>query len=326
MHEETVYPARVTSPRRHHVLGPLIAVGFLLVTVAACGIRVGQPPAVIPTADSLQEQRQTAAIALERVLLAAESTTGEIPSGLKQVAENYLEHLGGVWLPPARDTDPTPVSPALDHDNSNLQSVIENAATVMLELVATAPPANAEAYASMWLSLKSAGVALAGGPAASCTIPCGAGIIPPVVGELEEPATGHNGALTETVREHAPELIAVYDALGYAEEIRAARASLEDRDPLAAGAAALRSAADVLAGPTAGTPADLRLSAYLVDVEELPATIQAYAEGAVRGWLATVAAAAPADLPAASAALWHTYESTNPGHRIEAWPGFEETN
>lgn len=326
LHEETVYPARVSNPRRLRTFSQVAAAtAAVVLTVSGCGVRVGQPPSPIPTPDAVESHRQSAAVAMERILLAADAAPGKVPDGLVPVVTEYLDDLGGVWIPPGRDDNPFPASPALAQDNSDLAGVLAEAGDLMLTLANSGD--NPAAYTSMWLSLYTAQMRIEGDQVRGCTIPCGDGIIPTVFAIAREQGENHDlVGLLDLLHESAPDLIAAYDALGYLEEVRAARGNNDVRDALEPGATVLREFADFLAGSAAGSDADPRLNAYQFNPDDIEASIRGYIDEALDGWLAVLTAAAAAgDVRAATAAksaVWFTYGSTNPDLQIELWPGF----
>lgn len=297
-------PSTIMRNSRPARIGRTISALTTALVIAGCGVRVGQPPVPIPIPDADEAQRQHIAVALEQVLLAADVASkeeGDAADRLSVVLEAYLEDLGGVWLPPPREEDPEPSSPALADPPATLAEAAELSAGELAEALPQAPEVQRGALVSMWLTLRTAQATFGAEPAADCELPCGEAMIPPI----------------DPVPESG-ELAAIYDALGYLQEIRAARAGTDARDDDAAGARALRLFAEELSGTLSGTDADLRQGAYPVDPDDLSGSSQTYLEAALEQWLVL---AADAGDPEFLEALWHTSMVVNPGHEISPWPG-----
>lgn len=308
----------------------LLAVTAIAVALSGCGIRVGTPPAAIPSADPAEALRQEAAIALEKVARTAQSlagaASGDDLTALIEVTTTYAEDLGGVWLPPPREEDPSPTSPAAapvgDVDERELLDVVNEAADDLLTIAADAEAPEPAALISMWLSLHTAAVMLSADLDVECPSPCGSGMLPPALREAV--ATGDVPAdadlLLDAVPAQAPDLIGIYDAAGYVQEVRAARSSGEGRDAALDRARDLRRFADLLAGDSAGTPDDTRLSAYDLDLADLPASARRYAQAAAEHWLALYPHAPGEARERLIEALWYAYASARPELRVELWP------
>lgn len=312
---------RLSGPARS-----VAALAVATVVLAGCGIRIGGPPAPIPSPDEIQTWRQDAAIAVERVIHAAEGeqggAEGDVVGDLVEASTEYLDDLGGVWLPPPRDEDPSPISPAHDQVR-DLAAALEESSTQILSLARSGPDDSAAALVSMWLTWHTAAVLLADERGTACPQPCGSGIVPPTL--YEEATSGEltsgEEALREAVAPQSPDLIGVYDALGYIEEVRAARAPADSRDDIAARARELRHLADLLAGESAGTDVDTRLSAYEINLDDLEGSVQKYATAAVEQWLTLVPRLPPGAQTPALEGLWHAYSSAEASLEVELWPG-----
>lgn len=273
----------------------------LTLVLGGCGVRVAQPPAPIPTPDVAEQQRQTIAVALERAILAAEAHegSGDDFDRLSVILQGYLEEIGGVWLPPPRDDDPDPQSPAGENLPPTTAVAAQEAAARLADALPKVPEDQREAVVSMWLTLRTAEAALTNEPGPACDLPCGETMIPSALPE--------SGKLAQ-----------VYDALGYLEQVRAARADGEERDRIAAGARALRLFAEEVAGDLSGAEQDTRAAAYPIDPDDLPGSATHYLEAAQREVL--ILAAASPDL---LEPLWEISVLINPSHDLKPWPGLD---
>lgn len=297
-------PSTVMRSSRSARIGRAVLATASALLIVGCGIRVGQPPAPVPTPEALEVDRQHIAVALERVLLAADPGGSAEPGPAERlgvVLEGYLEAMGGVWLPPPRDEDPQPSSPALEDLPPTLAEAAEVSAAELADALPHAPTEQRAALVSMWLTLRTAQAASAGETGPDCDLPCGEVMIPPT-GPLPESA----------------ELAAAYDALAYLQEIRAARAGTDTRDRDAGGARDLRLFAEELSGALSGTDSDLRRPAYPLEGDDLGASARTYLETALSQWLVMAAESGRAD---SLEAVWYTSMLINPGHEISPWPG-----
>lgn len=329
------------SPSAQRVL----AVAALTVALVGCNLRVGSPPSPLPTPGAEEVSRQNAAIAVAEVIESAQSAQpAPVLTALADASDVYLDALGGMWVPPPRDEDPSPSAPVdlareqpdgAITDEALLTSVHVNS-DALLELAAQAGTDQAgtdraegdahvgpAALVSMWLTWHTAAAAIAEEADLPCPEPCGSGGLSPVLEEALSPGEPPAAVadLIEAVPLHAPELIGLYDALGYVEQVRAARSGDEDRDALAARARELRRVGNLLAGESAGTDRDPRLSAYPLEVDDLPGTSEQLSGSAAENWLALYP---HLDAPAREVAieiLWFTYTAANPGGEVETWPG-----
>jgi len=286
-----------------------------IIAVGGCGLRIGSPPAPIPTADGPETQRQMVAIALERVTQAAEQDSGTEATDVAEAAQTYLTDLGGVWIPPPRDEEPSPVSPAKSDPASDTVSALHAGLGDIEEALDVVDSAHSEGLVSMWLTLRS-GLSAMENDQHSCQAPC----LDLALGTEPFDPT-ENRDLAQAIAQQAPELVAIYDALGYAQEIRAARSPVgSTQDSRATSAASLRSFADHVAHEGLDDDLDPRQSAYEVDLHDIPATQGELLEHALSAWI-VVAAHAPEARSQALDYLWHTYQALNPELSIEVWPG-----
>lgn len=300
-------------PPRPRLLGVVAAAVLVL---AGCGIRVGTPPAPIPSPDDHEVWRQQVAIAAASVDAAARGAAGASPvlSDLADVSGEYLEQLGGVWLPPPRDEDPSPTVPTFE-TGSSTEEVFATVVRASQEILPLAADEHTEAVVSMWVSWHTAAVLLSEEVAQSCPEPCGA----MTSASLAELFTGLD-EVARLVAQEAPELIGIYDAWGYTTEIRAARGPVESRDEIAAEARGLRGLAALLAEGADGSLDDPRLPAYDVDVADLDGSAHGYAQSAAATWL-TLYRSVPEDAHVeVLQALWHAYTHSAPTLRVELWP------
>ena len=308
----------------------LLAAAAVAVLLSGCGVRVGAPPAAVPSPDAPEELRQEAAVALERVALTAQTAAGADPepnlAALIEVSTTYAEDLGGVWLPPPREEDPSPTSPAAapvaDADEREVLDVVLDSADTLLSVAAEDDSPEPEALISMWLTMHTAAVVLSADLGADCPDPCGAGMLPPAL--TEATASGDAPAeverLVEAVPAQSPDLIGIYDAAGYVNEVRAARSSGEDREGATQRARELRRFADLLAGEAAGTSEDTRLSAYEIDLEDLQGSTERYAQAAAEHWLELYPRVPPEAREPLIEALWFAYASAHPDLQVGPWP------
>lgn len=265
---------------------------------------MGQPPAPLPVFDAADDVRQDVAVALERVIIISPDAP------YHEVLDTYLQDLGGVWVPPPRDEDPSPVSPSEVDPPADLDQALQDASATLVKAMQASSGDHQEAYGSMWLTLQ---LALADEDiidAPACADSCGKNAIP-----ISDP----NDLDFDVVISHAPEMVGVYDALGYFEEIQASQADEDSRDEIAAGAQSLRAFAGALAGEAAGTSTDSRLSAYRGDTSAPEAAVAEYLQQALAGWLTVLAHADRDQIEPVAAAAWHAYSVTNPDY--EPWPG-----
>lgn len=316
---------RFPSLRPLAALARLTGVVALAAAVAGCGIRVGSPPAPIPSPDAAEIWRQDLAVTVATVVQVAGAARGEqeeVFAELARVSQGYLEDIGGVWLPPPRDDHPDPASP--------VEPVGELSAAAALTIVNQQADAllagadeggsgpGAAALASIWLTWHAAAVRVSAGLGEPCPPPCGQGPAPENLLE-SDPGPGV-GELTALAAQHAGELIAIYDALGYVEEIRAARAGA-DRDEIAAGARQLRRLGELLAGEDTGSPADPRRGAYEVDLSDLEATSRHLNASALEYWLSVLPEASPQAQRAGLEPIWHAFRGAHPDLDLLPWPG-----
>ncbi len=307
----------------------LLAAAAVALILSGCGIRVGAPPAAVPTPDANEELRQEAAVAVERVALTAESAAEAAPepnlAALIEVSTTYVEDLGGVWLPPPREEDPSPTSPATvatDAGAPEVLDVVLDSADTLLSVAAADDSPEPEALVSMWLTLHTAAVVLSADLGADCPDPCGSGMLPPAL--TEAVASGDASAeveqLLRAVPAQSPDLIGIYDAAGYVQEVRAARSSGEEREAATERARELRRFADLLAGEAAGTADDTRLSAYEIDLDDLQGSAERYAQAAAEHWLALYPHAPAEARQPLIEALWYAYSSAHPDLQVGPWP------
>lgn len=303
-----------TSLLRHWIR--VAAALFTAAAIAGCGVRVGSPPDPVPAPDAAETARQSLAVAIEQVLIAARASEEDSGGELAATAEIYLDALGGTWVPPARPEDPDPLSPALiDPPPDELAAVVAAEAEVLTALT-TAADDRAPALASVWLTLRTARAALTGETVSPCTQACTTEVIPDLLGDPQGLA---HWPLRESIAARTPELAMIYDALGYLEEIQAARAPAAAQEEHAAHARNLRDLAEGLTGDAGGTPADLREGAYPVSPTDVPEAISRYLADAVSLWLVHAGSGDEVVLEA----LWRAYASVNPTLRIETWPGLD---
>lgn len=289
-----------------------------IIAVGGCGLRIGSPPAPIPTADGHETQRQMVAIALERVTQAAKEDSSAEATELAEVAQTYLTDLGGVWIPPPRDEDPSPVSPAQSDPASDTVSALHAGLADIEEALDVVDSPHSEGLVSMWLTLRS-GLGAMENDQHSCQAPC---LDLAVGAEPFDPT--ENSDLALAIAQQAPELVAIYDALGYAQQIQAARSPVgSTQDSRAASAANLRAFADHVAHEGLDADLDPRQSAYEVDLQDIPATQSELLEQALAAWI-VVAAHAPEARDQALDYLWNTYQALNPKLPVEAWPGLSQ--
>lgn len=316
---------RISRPARR-----LLAAGALAALLSGCGVRVGTPPAGVPSPEAPEELRQEAAVAMERVAVTAQSAAGADPepnlAALIEVSTTYAQDLGGVWLPPPREEDPSPTSPAAapaqDADEGEVLDVVLDSADTLLTVAAADDAPEPDALISMWLTMHTAAVVLSADLGADCPDPCGSGVLPPALAEAvaSGDAPEEVERLIEAVPAQSPDLIGIYDAAGYVNEVRAARSSGGDREAATQRARELRRFADLLAGEAAGTPEDTRLSAYQIDLDDLQGSAEGYARAAAEHWLELYPRVPAEAREPLIEALWFAYSSAHPDLQVAPWP------
>ncbi|HLS00430.1 MAG TPA: hypothetical protein VK054_00375, partial [Beutenbergiaceae bacterium] len=280
-----------------------------------CGLRIGSPPAPVPSAGPLETQRQQVAIALERIHHAASEEDDAVSDTLADISHTYLEDLGGVWLPPPRDENPSPSSPAESDPAPDTLTAVTDGLKQVEEALDLGNSPNSQAFVSIWLTLKTAQETLSDNTS-ECTPPCLQSALPDsdAVDELSDDTLAD-------ITTDAPELATIYDALAYSQEIKAARLSPGEKQKRKATLAKdFRHLADLLeVSPTLDTQTP-RHAAYQVDMDDLDHTQTLLLQQALEGWVVVAAQDSP-ERPVALDFLWRTYKALNPELELDSWPG-----
>lgn len=252
----------------------LMAAVLAALVLVGCGtlrLETQDPPA--PAPDTAEQHRQQLAVQTQQLAADAEHATATAEPVVAEVllqvaadAEVQLDALGGVWLPNGRHLADVPRG-----DAAHVQAELTSSAAQLREdaIAADAELAPLLAGISVSRSLRADQLAVAtGGEPAT---------LEPALPEALDPAS-------------SADLIRTVDAIGQAQEIRAARSSTADRQVVADRAAEWRSDAQDLAvlATVADTDEDPREISYDLDTTDLPATIAALRADLMACWLAQV--------------------------------------
>ncbi len=307
----------MTRPRLLAAVTAGIAVAAL---TAGCGVRIGSPPAPIPSPDQVETLRQALARNASEVVDLTDRVDSEAPAELFESisvsAVDQVHDLGGLWVPPPRPEDPeeSPTDPSTSPTGeptgiSTRTAVAELSASLAQvdRLVADDLPHEWTAVVgSLLLSRRS--MVAAGRDALG--LDCGTLCPEPVAA-----VSLMDGPTKDAIISHL-------DAIGYLSEIAAARASGEEREALADRAARYRQSAATMVGPRAGTDADPRRPAYSIADDGLLTSIQLLQGELVAGWIAAAAESEGADRDAALEQAWTAYLAAHGGPVVAgAWPG-----
>lgn len=252
----------------------LLAALLAMVALTGCGglrLETQDPPRASPDAaeqhrQQLAQQAARLAADAEHAASTAEPETAALLTAIATDAQAQLDALGGVWVPAGRSLASLPRGDAayvLGELTTSAAQLREDAVAADAGLA----PLLAGISVSRSLRADQLAVATGGEP----------GTMEPAAPAALDPGT-------------AADLVRTVDALGQAWEIRAARASLEERASLAEHAAGWRSEAQqlaVLAG-VADTDEDPREISYDLDTADLPATISGLRGELMESWLAQV--------------------------------------
>lgn len=256
---------------RPRALGLLAVVALLLTGCADIRLETEDPPAA--TADAAEQHRQQLAVQsqqladdAEHAAVTADADVADLLLAIAADARVQLDTLGGVWAPAGRHLVTVPRG---------------DAAHVLDELTASAAQMRDDAIAAdVGLAPLLAGISVSRSLRADqLATATGAepGTLEPAWPSALDPSS-------------AADLIRTVDAIGQAWEIRAARASLDDRDGWARRAENWRADAQELAAlaGVADTDDDPRDVSYDLDTADLPATIADLRADLMGCWLAQV--------------------------------------
>ncbi|TDE88299.1 hypothetical protein EXU48_23735 [Occultella glacieicola] len=331
------------SPRMRRSAGRRLGVVLVAAAVllSGCGVRLDDPPPQVPSPGPGEILRQGAALEAADLQALAESAgadagpdgaAGDLASDLAHIAADaatHLDDLGGVWTPPPRPTattddqpepsdepgdeptggDPTPSDPATAED---VLAALESSSA---DARAADPAADAD-LATLLASISINRALWAAELRTDLGLPTGAdGSADPAAADLGIPAS---------LPASAAPVGRTLDALGYTQEIIAARAEGTARTGAAAAAITLREMAEDVAVATGvdGTDADPRAAAYAVDLEDLQATRTGLIAELLPGWLTAVPDADPAvRAPLIALATQAAFLGQDPDARVATYPG-----
>ncbi|MPV49586.1 hypothetical protein GCG21_06110 [Pseudactinotalea sp. HY160] len=308
---------------------------------AGCGVRIGSPPAPIPSPDAVEQLRQLLArnaTGVADVTSRVEATSANAAEGpgpadlfglVSDIGSEQAGDLGGVWTPPPRpatDThdpadpagsgDPTdPVDPTEPTESTEPAVLSPEAAVAELtasltELADLAEQDLPEGWISTVGSMLVTRQAMVGAGRDLLGLDCG-----PVCPAPLAPVNLNDGATKDSI-------IAHLDAIGYLGEIAAAQADGEEQEALAARAADHRAAARTMIAAAAGTDADPRRPAYAIGADGVDTAIRLRQGELVAAWIAAAQESRGPERAAALDQAWTAYFGTHGGAVVGGpWPG-----
>ncbi|WP_163542565.1 hypothetical protein [Occultella kanbiaonis] len=324
-----------TSVRRSQgrLLGALLVSGALL--LGGCGVRLDGPPPEVPSPEPGEILRQEAALETAEILALAEAAgaeaqasgaTGDAPGDLAHIASDasaHLTDLGGVWTAPPRpsatdgpdsgdeatEPTPTPSGPVTGEDVLDAlegSTAADRAADPDADADLATLLASIAINRALWAAELRADLGLPGGPDSSTD---------PATADLDIP---------DPLPASAAPVVRTLDALGYTQEVIAARADSSERDEAAAAAVTLRDMAEdvAVAAGIDGTDADPRVAAYSIDTADLQGARATLIAELLPGWLAQVPDAETAvRAPLIALATQAAFLGQDPDLRIATYPG-----
>jgi hypothetical protein len=323
-------PTRRSPGRR---LGALLVSGALL--LGGCGVRLDGPPPQVPSPEPGEILRQEAALETAEILALAEAAgadaqasgaTGDEPGDLAHIASDATTHLtdlGGVWTAPPRpsatdgpdsgeeptEPGPTPSGPVTGEDVLDAlerSTAADRAADPDADADLATLLASIAINRALWAADLRADLGLADGPDGT-----------------SDPATAEI-AIPDTLPASAAPVVRTLDALGYTQEVIAARGEEAERGEAAGAAVTLRDMAEdaAIAAGIDGTDADPRAAVYSIDTEDLQGARVALIAELLPGWLAQVPDTEGADrAPLIALATQAALLSQDPDLRVATYPG-----
>lgn len=300
----------------------------VIALTAACGVRIGTPPAPIPSPDETEQVRQQLARNAAGVVELTGRTTagasdiepelGELFESVSTVAVDQARDLGGVWVPPPRPADdaaspsaipspsPSTADPAPLSPESAVAELTDSLAEVARLAAQDLPSDWTAVVGSMLVSRRS----MVAAGRQELGLDCG-----PVCPEPVAEVSLNDGATKEAIVAHL-------DAIGYLSEVAAARASGEERERHRKRAADYRAVAQAMIGASDGTDADPRRPAYSIGEDGPLPSIQLLQGDLVSAWITAAQESRGAERAAALEQAWTAYLGAHGGPAVSTpWPG-----